>query len=325
MTPRRREVAVALALSTSLLLVGCLSDGTSDRDGSSPSADPADATSTPLVVSTAPASELPSEPVDGLVPSSSTVHSPPTRDGLVDDRQVPEQVWSYADGTLSQWSEVHAARPEQVRVVDAPVRPGYEYSGAFTAGPGDHTFGVTTTIRGEVRSTIEEAGSPGEGDLQWYAWSTYFPEDFEWDGEGEFLIYTQWHQSANDGSPNIDLWVTDGDRPELRMSIRGGLLGDDVSQYTAVYDLGPLVRGKWLDHTVRIRWSSNPAEGNTKVWIDGERRVNAAGANLYRGQTVYFKQGIYAANNTTREHTVYFSDALRGDSRESVALKPAND
>jgi hypothetical protein len=140
------------------------------------------------------------------------------------------------------------------------------------------------------------------------------------DGGDGFLIYTQWHQEANSGSPNIDLWVTDGDDPEIRMSVRGGLLGGDVSQYTAVYDLGPLVLGEWLDHTVRIRWSPDPDEGDTRVWIDGDQKVHAVAANLYEGQSVYFKQGIYAANNTSREHTVYFTDARRGPSRESVAL-----
>jgi hypothetical protein len=312
-----------LAVTASLFLGACSSDDTPGPDGQ-PSANPANATSTPIRTSEAPASELPAPPAatQSRPPTSS---SSPSGSTSLDDGRAPAQVWSYADGSLSAWSEVHAARPEQVRVVDDPVRPGYEHSGAFTAGPGDHTFGVDTTIRGEVRSTIEEAGSPGEGDVQWYSWSTYFPEDFEWDGEDQFLIYTQWHQTANSGSPNIDLWVTDGDQPELRMSVRGGLLGEDVSQYTAVYDLGPLERGEWLDHTVRIKWSSDPDEGNTKVWIDGERRVNAAAANLYEGQSAYLKQGIYAANNTTREHTVYFSDALRGNSEESVALEPARD
>lgn len=304
----RRHVPLALAVLSALFVVGCSPAGTP-----APPA-PTDAVSTPLSTSEAPASELPATPPP---PAS----RPPAASSAAEGE--PEQVWSYADGTLSQWSEVQVARPEQARVVDEPVRRGYENSAAFTAGPGDHTFGVTSTIRGEVRSTVEEAGSPTEGDVQWYSWSTFFPEDFEWDGENEFLIYTQWHQEANNGSPNLDLWVTDGDQPELRMSVRGGLLGEDVSQYTAVYDLGPLVRGEWLDHTVRIKWSSDPDEGNTKVWINGERKVNAVAANLYEGQSVYLKQGIYAANNTTREHTVYFSEALRGDSEESVDLEPA--
>ena len=309
MTRGRRQLPLALSAAIALLVAGCGSE-----DAPRPSED---TVSTPIETSEAPASELPTAPPGGGGAASPGGGPPIAAD--------PEHEWSYADGTLSEWSEVQVARPEQVEVVDDPVRPGYEHAAAFTAGPGDHTFGVTTTIRGEVRSTVAEAGSPTEGDVQWYAWSTYFPEDFEWDGEGEFLIYTQWHQEANSGSPNIDLWVTDGEEPELRMSVRGGLLGEEVSQYTAVYDLGPLVLGEWLDHTVRIDWSSDPDEGDTRVWIDGEQKVHAVAANLYEGQSVYFKQGIYAANNTDREHTVYFTDARRGPSRESVALVDAGD
>ncbi|RZU34098.1 polysaccharide lyase [Blastococcus saxobsidens] len=292
-------------MATALLVAGC---GSED-----PPAPPVDTVSTPIETSEVPASEL---------SDSGATSSPGAATRTAGD---PEHEWSYADGTLDEWSEVQVARPEQVEVVQDPVRPGYEYAAAFTAGPGDHTFGVTTTIRGEVRSTVAEAGSPTEGDVQWYSWSSYFPEDFEWDGEDEFLIYTQWHQESNSGSPNIDLWVTDGDDPQLRLSVRGGLLGGEVSQYTAVYDLGPLVLGEWLDHTVRIDWSADPDEGETRVWIDGERKVHAVAANLYEGQSVYFKQGIYAASNTDREHTVYFTDARRGPSRESVAIEPPGD
>ena len=236
----------------------------------------------------------------------------------------PSQSWSYSTGGLSAWSEVQTARPEQVAVVADPVRPGYAYSGRFTAGPEDHTFGVTTTIRGEVRASIRETGQPAEGDVQWYSWSTYFPEDFEWDGEDQFLIYTQWHQTENAGSPNVDLWVTDGDDPHMRLTTHGGQLGEDGEpQHTAVYDLGPLTKGVWLDHTVQITWSTDPAAGGVQVWIGDERRVNAVAATLYEGQSAYLKQGIYAADNTEEEHTLYFSDAKRGPTRESVALNAA--
>ncbi len=283
-------------------------------------ATPYDDVSTPLAASEAPASEVQAAPSPG---ERGYVTAPPSTSARSPDDEEPEQVWSYADGSLSAWSEVHVFRPEQVRVVDDPVRPGYASSGSFTAGPADHTFDNTTTIRGEVRSTVAEAGWPSEGDVQWYSWSTYFPEDFLWDGETQVLTYTQWHQTANYGPPNIALSVTDGQQPRVRMSLAGGLLGDEAAQYSTTYDLGPLVRGAWLDHTVRIAWSADPGAGSVMVWINGEQKVHAVAANFYPNRSVYLKQGVYAANNTTREHTVYFSDTLRGNSRESVALETA--
>ncbi|MGY2066402.1 polysaccharide lyase [Blastococcus sp. SYSU DS0619] len=318
MTRGRRRLPLALAVTASLVLTACGSDEPAPEEPT-PSAAPAQPTSTPLETRAVPESELEPVPTTGPLFETSGFPSRSSAEG------APEHVWSYADGDLSDWSELHVARPEQVQVVDEPVRPGYEYSAQFSARPGDFTFGVDTTIRGEVRSTIGETGVPDEGDVQWYSWSTYFPEDFLWDGGGQFLIYTQWHQTANEGSPNVDLWVTDGPDPEIRLSVRGGVLGQEAAQYTAVYDLGPLEKGEWLDHTVRIEWSTDPAEGNVQVWIDGEQRVNAVAANLFEGQSVYLKQGIYAASNTRREHTLYFTDVLRGDTEESVALEPAED
>ncbi|MGY1834635.1 polysaccharide lyase [Blastococcus sp. SYSU DS0510] len=327
MTRGRRSLPLTLVVTASLVLSACGSSGPdeSEGQGEAPHAT-AEPTSTPIESTAIPRSDLEPVPTTGdrFNPSRSSAASPSGSESP-DETPEPVQVWSYADGDLDDWSEVQAARPEQVRVVDEPVRPGYEYSAAFSARPGDFTFGVDTTIRGEVRSTIEEAGAPREGDVQWYSWSTYFPEDFFWDGGDEFLIYTQWHQTANEGSPNVDLWVTDGPDPEIRLSLRGGLLGQESAQYVATYDLGPLVLGEWLDHTVRIEWSTDPDKGNVQVWIDGERLVNAVGATLFEGQSIYFKQGIYAASNTRREHTVYFSDARWGESRKSVALEPAAD
>ncbi|MCZ2858465.1 polysaccharide lyase [Blastococcus sp. VKM Ac-2987] len=322
MTRGRRRLPLVLVVTASLVLTACGSDDPASDEAapsSAPAPEPAQPTSTPLETEEIPVSELDPVPTTGPLFATSGFPSRSSAEG------APEHVWSYGDGDLSDWSELHVARPEQVRIVDEPVRPGYEYSAEFSARPGDFTFGVDTTIRGEVRSTIEEAGVPREGDVQWYSWSTYFPEDFLWDGRDQFLIYTQWHQTANEGSPNVDLWVTDGPEPELRLSMRGGLLGQEAPQYTAVYDLGPLEKGEWLDHTVRIEWSTDPDEGSVQVWIDGEQRVDAVGANLFEGQSVYLKQGIYAANNTRREHTLYFTDVLRGDTRESVALEPAAD
>ncbi|MDP5183826.1 polysaccharide lyase [Blastococcus sp. BMG 814] len=326
MTRGRRRFPLALVVTASLVLTACGSDEPDAGEGEAPHAT-AEPTSTPIESTAIPRSDLEPVPTTGdrFDITRPTEASPSGSASPDDEAAEPEQVWSYADGDLSAWSEVQAARPEQVRVVDEPARPGSEYSAAFSARPGDFTFGVDTTIRGEVRSTIQEAGVPREGDVQWYSWSTYFPEDFVWDGGDEFLIYTQWHQTANEGSPNVDLWVTAGPDPELRLSVRGGLQGRESAQYAATYDLGPLERGEWLDHVVRIEWSTDPDEGNVQVWIDGERVVNAVGATLFEGQSIYFKQGIYAASNTRREHTVYFSDARWGESRESVALEPAGD
>jgi hypothetical protein len=313
-TRRHRRSVLVVTVLSALVLSACSGQPSDTRT--------AESTTHGAEESSAPASRSASGCASGAGSSKPRSTSTPrsTTESTADSEQ-PDQVWGYEDGDLSDWDEVHSARKKQVRVVDRPVRPGYTYSAAFTAGPDDHTSGVTTTIRGEVRSSVREAGTPTEGDEQWYAWSTYFPSDFRWDGSGGFFIYTQWHQTRNSGSPNVALWVTAGREPHIRLTVRGGLLDDeDLPEYKEEYDLGRLRCGEWLDHRVRIEWSTHHKDGGVTVWINGEQRVDETAATLYDDQSAYFKQGIYAASTTKHEHTIYFTDAVRGSSADSVAL-----
>jgi hypothetical protein len=230
----------------------------------------------------------------------------------------PITLLDYQTGDFSQWAEVQTARPEQAEVVTSPTREGTTYSAKFTVAPGDHTFGDTSTIRGEVRASVADSGSPTEGMDQWFAWSTLFPSDFEWDGD--WLSYTQWHQTARTGPPVIALLVTAGDNPHLNLTVRGGILQAGVEPRVAIFDLGPLERGVWLDHKVYVHWSSEPGAGRIGIWInDRQVLMPTAVANLYAGQSVYLKQGLYASASTNRSHTVYHTGTRIGPTEMSVA------
>ena len=228
-------------------------------------------------------------------------------------------VLDYQTGDFSQWAEVQTARVDQATLVTSPARPGSTYSARFTVAAEDHVFGDTSTIRGEVRAGLEGPATPAEGMQQWYAWSTYFPPDFEWDGE--WLIYTQWHHTQRSGPPVVALVVSPGPAPRLSLIVRGGTLQAGVQPRTATFDLGPLQRGVWLDHKVNVNWSSAPGAGRVGVWINGTQVLApTAVANLYVGQGAYLKQGLYASASTNRSHTVYHTGTRIGPTEASVAL-----
>lgn len=229
-------------------------------------------------------------------------------------------VWDYQTGDLSQWPAVQVARPEQIAVVTTPARPSLKYAAQFTVGPHDHTGGNNTTVRAEVARAV---ATPADGEEQWTAWSQLFPADFVWNvGWGDpaqYFAYAQWHQTANSGPPNVIFWLTDSPQPRVQLTVRGGTLTGGAPEHATTYDLGLLTLGKWLDHTVRVVWSADPAVGAITAWIDGQQVVDAHTATLYAGQGIYFKQGIYAANSPL-SHTVYATGTRHGPCECKVRL-----
>ena len=298
------DVSTSKFLALDVLAPGAPTAPAEMPSGSRNSPEPAEAAST--VPTEQPSTSVDTEP-PGLVPAASAASVSPTT------------VLDYQTGDFSQWAELQVARPEQARVVTSPARAGTTYSARFTVTPEDHVFGDAATIRGEVRADPEDAGTPAEGMQQWYAWSTYFPPDFEWDGE--WLSYTQWHQTTQTGPPVIALLVTPGPDPRLRLTVRGGVLQAGVQPRTATYDLGPLQRGVWLDHKVFVHWSSEPRGGRIGVSINGAQVLTpTAVANLYVGQSAYLKQGLYGSASTNRSHTVYHTATRIGPTETSVTL-----
>ncbi|WP_157944052.1 heparin lyase I family protein, partial [Blastococcus atacamensis] len=263
-----------------------------------------------------------------VLPEGST--QPPTTDaGSEPDEPVaqPTRVWDYEDGKLlPPWSEVHALRSDQYRVTTENPYPGTTASAEFNVRRGDTGWnGTVGTLRSEVRTTIAESGSPGEGTDQWWAWPTFFPADFNWDERGQGLIFTQFHQTSNSGQPNIHFWSDVNE--DLRLDVRGGTGGrtSGDAQFARSYNLGDLALGEWNDFMVHIVWSSDPDVGRVEVWHQGDLVHSANDATLYVGQSAYVKQGIYSAAGTYRQHFVKHGPLRLGDSRAAVENLPPLD
>ncbi len=238
----------------------------------------------------------------------------------------PAQSWDYQTGDFSQWSNIQAATDNQPSIVADTIRPDFAKSAKFVARQGKNPSWNTdpTVDRTELSSSIADTGTPTEGLEQWYWWSSHFGSDVTVD-PGNWMSYTQWHQTANTGNPNIAFLVTAGSTPRIKLSMLGG--NPDTSlRWSGSWDGGAIERNSWTDHLVYIKWSSDPAKGRIGLWVNGVEKIapSTPVANLYSSggqtagpQSAYFKQGIYRGT-TNRTHTIHYTGTVRGHTRDSV-------
>ena len=241
----------------------------------------------------------------------------------------------YQTGNFSQWTEQQRHRFEQEAIVTSPARRGYPHTARFTVAPGDYTNGGTTAERSEVMASVAQTGNPAQGQTMWFAWSTFIPAGTRVDsnatspvGDG-WLIFTQWHGTSNTGgNPNIDFSLTKGAAtPHLVLDTEGGS-GRSTAQQWVQSTAFPL--GRWNDFTVGVVWGESSSVGRITVKINGTTWVdNASCANLFTGQSSYFKQGIYRASSAQTQ-TIYHTGTRIGPTEDSVTREtcmtsPGND
>jgi len=259
----------------------------------------------------ASASLVAASPVRAAVPPNSAPNAAPAALRL-----------DYQTGNFSQWNAQQLHRAAQQAIVTTPARPLYTDSARFVVAPGDYTNGGTSAERSEVMASIAQTGNPAQGQTMWFAWSTFIPAGTQVDsnatspvGNG-WMIFTQWHGTADSGGgPNIALSLTKGTAtPHLVLDTNGG----DMNQRSEWVQSTAFPLGQWVDFTVGVTWGTNSTVGRMTVKINGTTWVNnAACANLYNGQSAYFKQGIYRSASK-RTHTVYHTATRRGLTEASV-------
>lgn len=228
--------------------------------------------------------------ISGLV-----VSGIPTAQYLTRDRSH----WNgtFADGTLAHWTGVQAARPAAVTLVPDPLDPKHGIVARFEVRPGDHTNSADTE-RAEVVADPWLINA-SKGKKQQYDWEILFPSTSH-PAPGWGLIITQFHQTSTTCPPNVAISLVRGARQgeaRLRLSVRGGSLAPTCdATSSASQDLGVLPRDRWVHLQLLADWS--PSAGHVELKVAGVGRAALTGANLYRGQSVYLKQGIYRPNDS---------------------------
>lgn len=217
-----------------------------------------------------------------------------------DDGRV---LWNgdFETAALDQWRGVLRASPEGVAVVDSPVRQG-GYAARLTVADSD-------VVGGNPRAQLNAPGMHHEGDEHFIGWSTYFPGDFPSVPSGGWLVFFQFHGEPYSGSPRLGFGVGSDRRIELRR--------DDAYDFDRVWS-GPLVRGRWIDFTARIKWSRDPSVGFIEMWVDGRRMRFSHGDTRLAMATIQEDQDVvesiatnYRKLNTIKAPVTILHDAVK--------------
>jgi hypothetical protein len=155
-----------------------------------------------------------------------------------------------------------------------------------------------------------ELGAP-----TWYSWSVYFDETWP-DISPVTTTVGQFHQ-RDKSSPAI-LFVQRNNKYMMRIESAKQLYPNN--DIFILLDSNEL-RGKWHTVVVFAKWSTEQ-DGELRVWINGQLKVNVRGPNTVNTTPVYFKYGIYRSFVSRvpnrPAHILYIDEVRKGPTRESV-------
>jgi hypothetical protein len=221
----------------------------------------------------------------------------------------------FETGDLSQWTLVQA-NPGGAQVVAAPhpVREG-KYSLRLEVRPADDPINGY----GERAQVAKHTGE-APGVESWWAWSTYFPNDFQPAPSTTWNIFADWHHWKDggvDGQANANFLINTGfSPPQLQLHTFGG---QTVSSNQRVFSLAPLERGKWYDFIFHVRWATD-STGFVEVWVNGSQVVQKTNTpTAYVGHSIYPMLAYYRPKGTSGTAVVYHDAMRRGESYADLA------
>jgi len=228
-------------------------------------------------------------------------------------------VKSFESGDFTDWGE-ELAEEYSGTIVEDPVRCG-DFAVRFEIREGDAPD-ATTGYRAELHELtdfIAEIGSE-----QWYAFSTYVPED--WPDADNRTVISQWHATPDLGdgetwrSPPLAVRYVAGELTVTsRSSSEAIQTENDAPEVTLYQHPEPWEKGIWHDWVFRVLWSYED-DGLVQAWLDGEAIIDQDGPVGYNDEVgVWFKWGIYR-DDTTETQIIFHDEYRRGDSFDAVSL-----
>lgn len=201
-------------------------------------------------------------------------------------------------------------RDEALALVTSPVRAGkYAAKTWLRASDPEANGGQRAEFSDGKKITKIEM----EKDY-WYGLSIYVPEDFVAPTKTNAVLF-QWHTQQGGPSPVLSIRVK-GDE----WLVWGNASPTEKRRSLAKL---PLVKGKWVDWVVHVKWSAKP-EGFWTLWKDGVEVVNERNIVTQYPEELgpYAKFGQYHSVDETEQNTVFFDEyrvAGPGGSYELVA------
>jgi hypothetical protein len=123
----------------------------------------------------------------------------------------------------------------------------------------------------------------------WFGLNMLIDSDYDIDSNGNTEVVTQFHEAGKKAlAPPIVLIVNNG-RFVLIVNL-------PINGTVGRYDLGPVVKDKWISWKYHMIFSKNEKKGLIEVWRDGELMQSIEGRNKDRNYRVYLKIGIYKAS-----------------------------
>jgi hypothetical protein len=190
---------------------------------------------------------------------------------------------------------VQRAAPDRIALIDAPVRHGARAIRFRTSGLDTRINGSGTWERSELR--MDTRLSDGvEGAEQWWAHSTYFPDDFQFPQRfqpWQASLFVQWHDSRDAGrQPNLvgEIVYEAGRNPGLVMRFRVTHEVGDYRRYA--FFRGPPQKNLWYDFVYHLKWSSG-SQGFAQIWVRREDELRGHLVMDYHGPTLYPDNGVY--------------------------------
>jgi hypothetical protein len=231
----------------------------------------------------------------------------PLWNGDWEDGGVPRGVITGGGSGDSSYLRVEqAGGPGTVSLATSPVAGG-KYSGKFTMPAGSQRAQA-------VADYFWTPDSKGTVDL-WFHTALFMPQDWDLNqvntSSSQFLSLVSFRSDAANGSMNVD-----GHKGHLWLR-RNTIFDWPDGLGTDMIDLGPITKGKWMNLTFHIKFSTTNTGALREVWRDGTFMGRKTNMNTVAG-THRFRVGVYQGTGVTQDRVLYVDNARIGTSRASV-------
>jgi hypothetical protein len=246
-------------------------------------------------------------PILAASTSSASTSGTTLWNGDWEDGGVPRGVITGGGSGDSSYLRVEqSGGPGTVSLATSPVAGG-KYSGKFTMPAGSQRAQA-------VADYFWTPDSKGSVDL-WFHTALFMPQDWDLNqvntSSSQFLSLVSFRSDAANGSMNVD-----GHKGHLWLR-RNTIFDWPDGLGTDMIDLGPITKGKWMNLTFHIKFSTTNVGALREVWRDGTFMGRKTTMNTVAG-THRFRVGVYQGTGVTQDRVLYVDDARIGTSRESV-------
>jgi hypothetical protein len=218
---------------------------------------------------------------------------------------------NFETGSFSQWSLGVQALQGPAQVVSTRARDG-NHSARFEVRPNPDP-----NVWGGERSEILTETGERAGTESWWAWSTYFGDDFRPTAGTFWNIFTDWHNTSPSGQANVHFEVNTLTSP---WTIEMRTFGGQQDQNQRIFSLLNFKRDAWVDFIFHVRWAPDNT-GFVEAWVNGKHVLPLTHTpTIYEGQGVYLKQGLYRARSSVT--SVVYHDGMRRGSSFAEVAKP---